>query len=134
VIGSKADPQTDVGPLIHEREAMRVAEWVEEAKQAGAQVLVGGESDGAFYWPTVLVDVPETATLYREEVFGPVMFVEPYTDFEAAIQAMNDTDYGLQAGVFTASMDKALHAVDLLDMGTVLVNDTSDYRIDAMPF
>lgn len=134
VVGSKKDPMTDVGPLISEQEARRVESWVDEAVEGGARAVVGGRREGSFYWPTVLADVPSSARIYREEVFGPVVFVEPFTDVDAALEAIDDTEYGLQAGVFTASLTTAMHAVDRLHMGSVLINDTSDFRIDAMPF
>lgn len=133
-VGSKKDPLTDIGPLISEREAVRVEEWVGEAVAGGARAITGAKREGAFYWPTVLVDVPESARLYREEIFGPVVLIEAFTDFERALELIDDTEYGLQAGVFTASLQKAMRAVDRLHMGSVLVNDTSDFRIDAMPF
>lgn len=134
VVGTKKSAETDIGPLIAEREAQRVEQWVNEAVDAGARAVTGAKRDGAFYWPTVLVDVPQTARLYREEIFGPVVLIEPYAELEAALDTIDDTDYGLQAGVFTASLQKAMRAVDRLHMGSVLVNDTSDFRIDAMPF
>lgn len=134
VVGSKKDPMTDVGPLISEQEARRVESWVDEAVTGGARAVVGGRREGSFYWPTVLADVPSTARIYREEVFGPVVFVEPFADVDAALETIDDTEYGLQAGVFTSSLTTAMHAVDRLHMGSVLINDTSDFRIDAMPF
>lgn len=134
VVGSKRDAMTDVGPLISEREARRVQAWVDEAVEGGARAVVGGRRDGSFYWPTVLVDVPSSAQIYREEVFGPVVFIEPFTNLDAALETIDDTEYGLQAGVFTASLTTAMHAVDRLHVGSVLINDTSDFRIDAMPF
>ena len=134
VVGSKKDPMTDVGPLISEHEARRVESWVDGAVAGGARAVVGGRREGAFYWPTVLVDVPSSAQIYRDEVFGPVVFIEPFSDLDAALEAIDDTEYGLQAGVFTASLTTAMHAVDRLHMGSVLINDTSDFRIDAMPF
>lgn len=133
-VGSKRDPMTDVGPLISEREARRVEEWVDEAVAGGARVVVGGRREGPFYWPTVLVDVPDEARIYRDEIFGPVVFIEPFSQLDAALDAIDDTEYGLQAGVFTSSLTTAMHAVDRLHMGSVLINDTSDFRIDAMPF
>lgn len=134
VVGSKRNPLTDVGPLISEREARRVESWVDEAVAGGARAVVGRRREGSFYWPTVLVDVPSSAQIYRDEVFGPVVLVEPFADLDVALEKTDDTDYGLQAGVFTASLTTAMHAVDRLHMGSVLINDTSDFRIDAMPF
>ncbi|MFT4215309.1 MAG: aldehyde dehydrogenase family protein [Microbacterium sp.] len=134
VVGSKRDPATDIGPLITEHEAQRVETWVAEAVDGGARVLAGGRRDGAFYQPTVLVDTPRDARVFRDEVFGPVVSIVPFTELDAAVREMNDTEFGLQAGVFTASIPTAMHVVDRLHMGSVLVNETSDFRIDAMPF
>lgn len=133
-VGSKRDPLTDVGPLIAEREAKRVEEWVNDAVSAGARVVIGGSRTGAFYQPTVLADVPHDARIFREEVFGPVVSIVSYSNFDRALDEIDDTEYGLQAGIFTASMPRAMHAVDRLHMGSVLINETSDFRIDAMPF
>lgn len=134
VVGSKRDVRTDVGPMISEREAQRVEEWVNEAIAGGAGVLIGGTRAGAFYAPTVLANTPCDARVFRDEVFGPVVSIVPFSDLDAALHAMNDTDFGLQAGVFTSSIPTAMYAVERLRMGSVLVNETSDFRIDAMPF
>ncbi|MFT4135487.1 aldehyde dehydrogenase family protein [Microbacterium sp.] len=133
-VGSKRDAETDVGPLITEREARRVEEWVQEAVAAGAIVRSGGIRHGAFYEPTVLVDVPDDARVMREEVFGPVVSIMSFTDLDEALHRVDDTDFGMQAGVYTASLETALHAAERLHVGSVLINDTSDFRIDAMPF
>lgn len=134
VVGTKSSPETDIGPLIREAEAERIALWIQEAEEAGATVVTGGQRDGAFVTPTVLTDVPEDARVLREEVFGPVVSILSFTEIDDAIQRVNDTEYGLQAGIFTASMPTAFKVVDRLHMGTVLVNETSDFRIDSMPF
>jgi glyceraldehyde-3-phosphate dehydrogenase (NADP+) len=133
-LGSKRDWGTDVGPMINERAARRVEGWVEEARLAGAKVLTGHERRGAFYSPTVLTSVPPSTRLMFEEVFGPVVIVEPVESIRDAVSRVNETDYGLQAGVFTANIDLALDIADHLRVGGVLINDTSDFRIDAMPF
>lgn len=133
-VGAKLDRTTDVGPLISEAEARRVEEWVEEARAAGATVQVGGQRHGAFYQPTVLTDVPADALLIREEVFGPVVSIMPFIQISDAIQAANDSDYGLQAGVFTESIGLAMAIADKLHVGAVVINETSDVRIDSMPF
>jgi glyceraldehyde-3-phosphate dehydrogenase (NADP+) len=132
--GSKFDRRTDVGPLICEAEARRVEEWVKEAKAAGASVHAGGQRHGAFYEPTVLTDVPANCRVIREEVFGPVVTLMPFDDIADATHAANDSEYGLQAGVFTQSIDLALAIAEQLEVGAVVINETSDLRIDSMPF
>jgi glyceraldehyde-3-phosphate dehydrogenase (NADP+) len=133
-VGSKADPRTDIGPMIDTREAMRVEEWVDQAKREGAKVLTGGRREGAFFWPTVLTGAPEQARIVREEIFGPVVIIESFATVDAAVTLANSTDYGLQAGVFTSDIDAALEISDRLRVGAIMINDTSDFRIDAMPF
>ncbi len=132
--GAKFDRGTDVGPLITEAEARRVEEWVDEAKAAGAAVHVGGQRRNAFYEPTVLTDVPADCRVIREEVFGPVVSLMPFIQVSDAIRAANDSEYGLQAGVFTESLELALAIADKLHVGAVVINETSDVRIDSMPF
>jgi acyl-CoA reductase-like NAD-dependent aldehyde dehydrogenase len=132
--GRKLDRATDVGPLISEAEALRVEAWVEEARTAGAAVQTGGTRQNAFYEPTVLTDVPEHCRVLRDEVFGPVVTILPFHDVVEAVAAANSTDYGLQAGVFTHSVDQALGIAEQLDVGAVVINETSDVRIDSMPF
>ncbi len=134
IVGSKRDTATDVGPLISQREAERVETWVDEAVASGARLLTGGERTGAFYAPTVLTEVPDDARVLRDEVFGPVVSLVPYVDLDDALARVNDTDFGLQAGVFTESVNTAMYAAERLRVGSVLINDTSDFRIDAMPF
>jgi len=132
--GPKFDRATDVGPLISADEAKRVEDWVEEAKAAGARIHAGGRRRGTFYEPTVLTDVPSDCRVIREEVFGPVVSLIPFIEIADAIHEANNTAYGLQAGVFTQSVDTALNIADRLDVGAVVINETSDVRIDSMPF
>ena len=132
--GPKFDRRTDVGPLISEAEARRVEDWVDEATAAGATVHAGGRRRGAFYEPTVLTDVPANCRVIREEVFGPVVTIMPFVEVADAIHAANDSEYGLQAGVFTQSVDLALAIAEHLHVGAVVINETSDLRIDSMPF
>lgn len=133
-IGDKLSEQTDMGPLISEKEAIRVETWVQEAVDKGATLLCGGERKGAFYTPTVLTNLPEDCMLAREEVFGPVVILYPVADLEAAIREANKVNYGLQAGIFTRDIQKAFDAIRHLQVGGIMINDSSDYRIDAMPF
>lgn len=133
-VGNKLDEHTDMGPLINERESRRVQAWVNEAQTEGARILVGGHRDGNFYAPTVLDQVPSDALVLEEEIFGPVLSLIPVSDLSEAIRIANRVNYGLQAGVFTQNIQKAFRAIEELDVGGVMINDTSDYRIDAMPF
>jgi glyceraldehyde-3-phosphate dehydrogenase (NADP+) len=133
-MGDKLSEQTDMGPMINEREAKRVEEWVNEAVEQGASLLCGGERDGAFYTPTVITDLPEGCTLAKEEVFGPVVILYSVPDLYAAVRESNRVNYGLQAGIFTRDLEAAFYAVGQIQAGGVMINDSSDYRIDAMPF
>ena len=133
-VGNPLDESTDVGPMIAESEAARVEEWVDEALKSGANVMVGGERHGTIYLPTILTDVPKDAKVATEEVFGPVMIVSKFQKMPDAIQESNSTSYGLHAGIFTKSTDNALRAISKLNFGSVLINDTSDFRVDFMPF
>ncbi|WP_343033736.1 aldehyde dehydrogenase family protein [Alkalicoccus luteus] len=132
--GDKLSEWTDMGPLIQESEAERVEQWVNEAVEAGAVILQGGKRNGAFYEPTVLANVPHSCRVYYEEIFGPVVILEKTASLQEAVTAANDVDYGLHAGIFTSSIDHAFYAVHHLHVGGVMVNDSSDYRIDEMPF
>lgn len=134
-VGDPLDEDTDIGPMITEGEARRVEEWVMEAEKMGAQALTGGRREGgAIYMPTVLVDVPREARVWRDEVFGPVTVVERFRDADEAVGLANSVPYGLQAGVFTSDLGTAMRLVERLEYGAVLINDTSDFRVDTMPF
>jgi len=133
-VGPKLEEDCDMGPLITEAEAHRVEEWVEEAVAAGARVECGHRRVGAAYWPTVLTGVPEGAKVDCEEVFGPVVGLYPIRDLEEGISRSNAVDFGLHAAVFTSSLASAFRAVEGLEAGGVIVNDSTDYRMDAMPF
>ncbi|MEH1165585.1 aldehyde dehydrogenase family protein [Micromonospora sp. CPCC 205539] len=132
--GDPAAELTDVGPLVSEDAARRVETWVAEAVVAGATVEVGGDRDGATYPPTVLTGVPADAKVVAEEVFGPVLVVTPVADDQAAFTAVNDSVYGLQAGVFTRRLDVAFSAARALEVGGVIVGDVPSYRADQMPY
>lgn len=132
--GDKMEERTDMGPMINEKEAERVASWVEEAAMAGAKVEIGGIREGSFYYPTVMTNVPITAKIAKEEIFGPVVIVELVQDLDEAIERSNDVNYGLQAGIFTNDINKAFKAIGKMDVGGIMINDSSDYRIDEMPF
>jgi acyl-CoA reductase-like NAD-dependent aldehyde dehydrogenase len=132
--GDPTDPAVEVGPMISEDAAKRVEEWVDEAVAAGAQVLVGGKRDGATYPPTVLTGVPADAKVVTEEVFGPVLVLDQVSDDAAGLRKINDSAYGLQAGVFTHSLQTAFAAHRQLKVGGVIVGDVPSYRADQMPY
>jgi len=134
VVGSKADPRTDVGPMIDENAAERVESWVDDALGAGAEAHTGAKRDGTFYWPTVLTSVPAGSRVLTDEIFGPVVSIEPFDSVVAVVTEVNGLEYGLQAGVFTRDLDAALDVARRLRVGAVMINDTGDFRIDAMPF
>ncbi|MGO4886915.1 aldehyde dehydrogenase family protein [Anaerobacillus sp. MEB173] len=132
--GSKLEEETDIGPMISEQEAKRIEQWVKEAINKGAICLCGGQRHGAYYKPTVLTDVPKDCKLASEEVFGPVVSLFKVSNLEEAIRESNHVNYGLQAGIFTKDIDKAFSAINKMNVGGIMINDSSDYRIDAMPF
>ncbi len=133
-VGDPLDDSTDIGPMISEGEAIRVEKEVNNAVNHGAEVLIGGKRDGKFYLPTLIQNVRHDLSLWRNEIFGPVAILQPIQDFEEAITMANDVPYGLQAGIYTNNLDIAMKAIQKLDFGAVLVNDTSDFRVDVMPF
>ena len=134
VVGDPRDPATIVGPLINPESADRVSEWIAEAVDGGAKVLAGGTRRGTTIDPTVLSNVSHSARVWREEVFGPVLVLEAYDDFGEAIHLVNDTPYGLQAGLFTNDVRKIYAAFRQIDVGTLIVNDCPTYRVDHMPY
>jgi glyceraldehyde-3-phosphate dehydrogenase (NADP+) len=133
-IGDKLKDETNMGPMITESEAKRVEEWIAEAKSKGATVLCGGGREGALVEPTVLENVPADAQIHCEEVFGPTVNLYPVDDLDKAIEQANSLPYGLLAAVFTSNVDVAFKAAYELDCGGVIINDSTDYRLDSMPF
>ena len=134
VVGDPLEEATDVGPLVDEASAARVEKWIEEARAGGAEVVCGGDRDGAVVSPTVLTKVVAEARIQRQEVFGPVLTVTPYDDFDAALRAVNDTSLGLQAGVFTRDLGRIRLAWDNLEVGAVCINEYPTFRVDNMPY
>jgi acyl-CoA reductase-like NAD-dependent aldehyde dehydrogenase len=134
VTGDPADEKTQVGPLVSVAAAERVEQWVNEAVAAGARLLTGGTRDGATVAPTVLTDVPRDAKVSCEEVFGPVMIIQTVSGVDEAFAAVNDSKYGLQAGVFTRSLDNAFRANREIEAGGVIIGDVPSYRADQMPY
>jgi acyl-CoA reductase-like NAD-dependent aldehyde dehydrogenase len=136
VVGDPLHPDTDVGPLITPGDRDRVVGWVEEALAAGAQLLCGGElvDEGRCLAPTILRSAPKEAKVWCEEIFGPVATLDTFSDFEAALAMANDSKFGLQAGVFTRDVGRALQAARTLQFGGVLVNEVPTFRADQQPY
>jgi acyl-CoA reductase-like NAD-dependent aldehyde dehydrogenase len=133
-IGHPYEDSTDISSLIGEPQAVRVQQWIEEARASGARVLTGGKRERATVEPTVLADVPRDAKVSCEEVFGPVVAIYGYSDLDEAIGRVNDTPYGLQAGIFTRDIQRAFNAARKLHYGGVLINDVPMFRVDHMPY
>jgi acyl-CoA reductase-like NAD-dependent aldehyde dehydrogenase len=134
VSGDPKDRNVFIGPMIDVKEAARLDTWVQEAVVAGATLLCGGKREGAMLEATLLDAVPRDTKICREEAFGPVAILSKFTDFNAALDEANDSKFGLQAGIFTRDLFKALDAWDRLDVGGVVINDVPSYRVDNMPY
>ncbi len=126
--------ETFIGPMISEKEALRVESWIEAACKAGATLLCGGDRKGAILQPALLEGVPTAEPLCAKEAFGPVALLSSFTDFDAALDEVNDSDFGLQAGVFTRDLYKAQRAWDMLEVGGVVIGDVPSWRVDNMPY
>jgi acyl-CoA reductase-like NAD-dependent aldehyde dehydrogenase len=125
---------TDVGPMIDQANAERAAEWIAEAAAGGARVATGGGRDGAILEPAVLLDTTGAMRVNCEEIFAPVTTVRPYVDFDSAVAAVNDSSYGIQAGLFTNDMRTILRAFDRIEVGGLVVNDVPGFRVDHAPY
>jgi aldehyde dehydrogenase (NAD+) len=134
VVGDPRDPATDVGPLIDRKAIDKVDAWVREAVEGGAKALCGAKREDPIYQPTVLIDAAPDMRVNREEIFGPVVTVQPYATFDEALAIANDSEYGLQAGLFTNDVRKVFRAHRELRVGGLIHNDTSAWRADQMPY
>ncbi len=132
--GDPMDPTVDVGPVIDKGNVNRIAEWVDEAVAQGAEVLCGGRAEGPFYYPTLLAQTKPEMKVRCEEIFGPVATITPYQTFEDALAEVNNSKFGLQAGVFTNDINRAFQAHRTLEVGGVIINDQSAWRADQMPY
>jgi len=134
VTGDPHDRATFIGPMISESEARRLDGWIQEAVAGGATLLCGGGRDGAMLEATLLENVDRSSKACREEAFGPMAVLSKFSDFNAALDEVNDSKFGLQAGIFTRDLFKTLDAWDRLDVGGVVINDVPSYRVDNMPY
>jgi acyl-CoA reductase-like NAD-dependent aldehyde dehydrogenase len=133
-VGDPMDPETAIGPMVDEAAASRTERWVDEAVAAGAKVLLGGKAAGSAFPPTILTDAPREAQVCSNEAFAPLVVVFPFDDLGEAVREVNDSLYGLQAGIFTNDLAHAWSAFDELEVGGVIVNDIPTYRVDHMPY
>jgi acyl-CoA reductase-like NAD-dependent aldehyde dehydrogenase len=133
-VGDPLDPDVDVGPVIDSGNAERIEEWLDEAKEAGAEVLTGGERENSVWRPTVLAGAPETARVSCDEVFAPLLGLTKFSDVDEAIDAAGRSEFGLQGGIFTHDVRVIEKAFDRIDVGGLMVNDVPTFRIDHMPY
>lgn len=132
--GNPKDPETFIGPMISESEAERLHGWIKDAQDRGATLLCGGERDGNMLQASLLENVPADCELSAEEAFGPVAILEPFDDYDAVLKRVNDSRFGLQAGIFTRDIYKAQKAWDVLEVGGVVIGDVPSWRVDHMPY
>ncbi len=133
-MGDPKEEDTFIGPMISEREAQRLEGWVKRATEAGAKLLCGGERQGAMLSPAILEDAPADTEIVAEEAFGPAAVMSRFSDFDEALKEVNDSAFGLQAGIFTRDLYKMNRAWDTLDVGGVVIGDVPSWRVDHMPY
>lgn len=134
VHGDPLDESTFIGPMIAESEAERLESWIKQAKDSGAKILCGGNRNGSMLEATVLEDVPTTCEISKEEAFGPVSIIAKFSDFDDALKEVNNSQFGLQAGIFTKDIYKAHKAWNELHVGGVIIGDVPSWRVDNMPY
>ena len=133
-MGDPKEDQTFIGPMISEKEATRLHGWIESAVASGATLLCGGQREGAMLEATLLEDVPDGEDVVCQEAFGPVAILSRFSDYDAALAQVNDSVFGLQAGIFTRDLYKAQKAWDTLEVGGVVIGDVPSWRVDHMPY
>ncbi len=133
-LGDPMDRETDLGPMIDEKAAARSQKWIEDAVASGARVITGGKADGRFMQPTIIERAPRESFVCSREAFAPLVTVFPVSSFGKAVAAVNDSEFGLQAGVFSNNLERALYAFENIEAGGVVINDIPTYRIDHMPY
>jgi acyl-CoA reductase-like NAD-dependent aldehyde dehydrogenase len=133
-VGNPLDKDCDVGPMISEAEAERAEQWMQEAVAQGARVLIGGKREGRMLWPTVMTDVKPDMKVMCQETFAPQVSLVRYRSFDEGLEMLADSPFGLQAGIYTRDINKAFRAIKRVDVGGMMVNDTSIFRVDQMPY
>ena len=133
-VGNPLDPKTDVSALITSRDVERTMAWIEEAKQHGAKLATGGKAFGNILYPTVILDAKPTLKVSCQEVFAPIVLINKVSSVEEAIEQVNDSRFGLQAGIYTDNVHTALSAAEKLHVGGVMINDIPTFRVDHMPY
>jgi len=134
VIGDPLDKNCDVGPMIDIREAERTEQWIHEAESNGAEILTGGKRNGAMFEPTVLTRVTPEMKVVSDEIFAPVVSIIPYADFDDMLRQVDNSRYGLQAGIYTQKIDYAFKAIKKINVGGIMINDAPIFRVDHMPY
>jgi len=134
VMGDPKDENTFIGPVISEKDGERLKSWIDSAVDAGGRILCGGKRDGAMVEATLLENVPADQSICAEEAFGPVAVLSKFSDFDAALRQVNNSEFGLQAGIFTRDLNKMLRAWDELEVGGVIIGDVPSWRVDNMPY
>jgi acyl-CoA reductase-like NAD-dependent aldehyde dehydrogenase len=133
-LGDPLEESTDVGPLIRESDAIRAADWIQEAVRGGARLLCGGQRKGSLLEPSILTGTKPDMKVNCQEIFAPVVTVEPYDSFDMALRQINNSAYGLQAGIFTRDAKLMFTAYEELEVGAVIAGDVPSFRIDHMPY
>ncbi len=134
VVGDPLDKNCDVGPMIDVHEAERAEMWVNEAEEAGAEILTGGKRTGQMFEPTVLTNVTPAMKVVSDEIFAPVVSIIPYENFDDVLGMVDDSKYGLQAGIYTQDIQRAFTAIKKINVGGIIINDVPTYRVDHMPY
>jgi acyl-CoA reductase-like NAD-dependent aldehyde dehydrogenase len=132
--GDPLNEDTCMGPMINDKAAAKIKEWIDKAVQSGGRIVCGGGLNGAFLEPTILADVPENCTVVQEEVFAPLVVVNKFSTLDESIEKVNCSKYGLQAGIFTNNLQYAMKFADRIDSGGVMINEFPTYRVDQMPY
>lgn len=133
-IGEPFEEDTDIGPLITENDAIRVESWIKKAVEMGGKILTGGNRNGSIIEPTVIEDAPHDSELYCEEAFAPVVVIESFSGWKEVVQKINDSRFGLQAGIFTNNLSNVMDSFDEIETGGVIINDVPTFRFDPMPY
>lgn len=134
IVGDPRDEKTDISSMIHEREVKRIISWIDEAESQGAKVVYGGETNGNILKPTIIINSTSKMTINCKEAFAPIVNIISYDEWDEAIDLVNDSTYGLQAGIYTLNINRAIDAIKRLEVGGVIINDIPSFRVDHMPY